>query len=719
MVVAPGGCAADEPIVGKAHSSLSPSSVAALKQRAAKVPVAVSGLAAGHLGPSELVVGYTSKRLRVTGLKLFTLHVASTATDVFRYLTVSSTGAVKDKTKVLAAERAARFVRFGHARPSLYTAAAAKPKAVFAVKIVLLPKVRLSKLSSATRLRVMDAALAAPVARVVAAIVQAGGKVKVPAQDKMILTATLSGAALTKLARHPDIMGLWPAGSQAKRAVNTLESETSLMKIDQVFHPGGTHGQGEPGRGQHIGIVDKPYACGIAYHDAFFFEDVFNWDEGNIPQCDANEDCPNHNCEGEGCTAPCKCDSSAHQCVSTHGTAVAAAVGSLGASGNLTGAPFVRLAYDPFSEAYGDRYDHVKYRTDQGGYGTTPGQGVAVAVTWAWSTTTDNGSVNFYVAPDPAVYDPLVDSINARSLYVTTFKSAGNSLSNGDETYLVCSLASVCVGGYGVGELGITPYGSYKDPCDPDTECTQGAEGCVGNDCPERPDVVAKAENVQTPVAPTGYGTVSGTSVAAPAVAGLAALMHEMSPPFLGEPISPQHVKAVLMASSTVNVDGARISRYDDEDYDFKDGAGIPQADRIAEIAEGGGEQSMAYDLSPEYFGGEGGKLALAGNIIVPSDKRIRAVIAQASCFRDGVEHLSSNIDLELRCEDAEHQVGSFWSNSAVNAHEIVDASATEHPLLQGEMTCTLYAVLEHFQDCISWESGSDTINVGFASLVY
>jgi hypothetical protein len=102
----------------------------------------------------------------------------------------------------------------------------------------------------------------------------------------------------------------------------------------------------------------------------------------------------------------------------------------------------------------------------------------------------------------------------------------------------------------------------------------------------ELPHVVAPADSLRALWNGNPNAVLSGTSLAAPQVAGLAAAIRE-GMPFLGS--YPEAVKAVILASASKNVDGPSLSLSDG--VDDRDGAGEINARLANDIASFGCQQ--------------------------------------------------------------------------------------------------------------------------------
>ncbi len=154
--------------------------------------------------------------------------------------------------------------------------------------------------------------------------------------------------------------------------------------------------------------------------------------------------------------------------------------------------------------------------------------------------------------------------------------SAGNGEDNGLEEDYVCSPANgfnvVAVGSFSNNNTAdwsddsMSSFSSWRDP-----RSTYGDF--------EKPDVVAVGEDLRLWGWHNAFYTQSGTSLAAPQVAGLAALLTNIDGALRH---SPTAVKAILMASATHNIEGPVTLG---STVDTRDGAGGIDADWAATAA--------------------------------------------------------------------------------------------------------------------------------------
>jgi hypothetical protein len=175
----------------------------------------------------------------------------------------------------------------------------------------------------------------------------------------------------------------------------------------------------------------------------------------------------------------------------------------------------------------------------------------------------------------------------------------------------------------------------------------------------EKPEIAAPGTNIRmlSDGLPWSGQTDSGTSFAAPMVAGTAARLIQRKP-FLG--IWPEQLRATLMASAVNNVEGA--TRLSDVD-----GAGMMAVNTAARILDGnrhGGRQVTC---------GRFGRSQSVSTTTLRRNQRLRAAISWTA-DPSAVDHAnrpSADLDLEVRGPS-----GSVFSSSFDNTSEIVDFRA-------------------------------------------
>ncbi|WP_371688682.1 S8 family serine peptidase [Micromonospora sp. KC207] len=217
-------------------------------------------------------------------------------------------------------------------------------------------------------------------------------------------------------------------------------------------------------------------------------------------------------------------------------------------------------------DSWYDPWDHTRAPTDQGGHGTHTtgsavgrnGIGVAPGASWIGCVNLDRNLGNparyldclqFMLAPFPAGGDPFTDGRPERAPQVLTNSWSCPPIEGCDPGALrPATVALDAAGIFVVAAAGNTgPYcRSIKDPpaaypdvftvgaTDRDREVADFSNrGPVHGAA--KPDVVAPGVGVLSAMPGGGYATLDGTSMAAPQVAGVVALMWSANPALVGD----------------------------------------------------------------------------------------------------------------------------------------------------------------------------------------
>jgi hypothetical protein len=201
----------------------------------------------------------------------------------------------------------------------------------------------------------------------------------------------------------------------------------------------------------------------------------------------------------------------------------------------------------------------------------------------------------------------------------------------------------------------------------------------------EKPEVAAPGTDIISTWDATSWGSLSGTSMAAPMVTGSAALLVQRNPAFGAW---PEIVKAILMASAYNNIEGdSRLSEYD--------GAGGIATDAADDIARGwaGNWGGIGYACSRPT------NLNLA-TMNLFAGRPTRAVIAWDTATEYDYYYFRPSADLDLEVLDPSGNV-VVRSNSYDNTYEIVEFT----PAVSGNYTLRV----------VKWRCDADPGYLGFA----
>lgn len=174
----------------------------------------------------------------------------------------------------------------------------------------------------------------------------------------------------------------------------------------------------------------------------------------------------------------------------------------------------------------------------------------------------------------------------------------------------------------------------------------------------EKPEVAAPGTNIHSTISDSSFGTLSGTSMAAPMVAGGAALLIRRD---LNLTTWPEAVKAILMASAVHNIEGnARLS-----EFDGAGGIELARADDIARHLRGSWGGVNYSCTRPTNYN--------VGTMSLTAGKKTRVVIAwdTPTSLIYSSYYLQPSADLDLRILNSS---GSLVSSSSTfdNTYEIV-----------------------------------------------
>jgi subtilisin family serine protease len=238
-------------------------------------------------------------------------------------------------------------------------------------------------------------------------------------------------------------------------------------------------------------------------------------------------------------------------------------------------------------DSWYDPWNHTRAPTDRNGHGTHTlgtavgghGIGVAPGARWVGCVNLDRDLGNpahyldclqFMLAPFPPGGDPFTDGRPERAPHILTNSWGCPPIEGCDAGALRPATAALAAAGiFVVAAAGNTgPYcGSVQDPPAPYSDVL--AVGAVdrGRRVTEfssrgpvpgggvKPDVVAPGAGVMSAMPGGGYAEMDGTSMAAPHVAGVVALMWSANPALVGD---LARTRGILRDTATVVATGAQ-----------------------------------------------------------------------------------------------------------------------------------------------------------------
>ena len=219
-------------------------------------------------------------------------------------------------------------------------------------------------------------------------------------------------------------------------------------------------------------------------------------------------------------------------------------------------------------DSWYDPWDGTRSPVDQGGHGThtlgsavgSQGIGVAPGARWAGCVNLDRNLGNpafyldclqFMLAPFPPGGDPSADGRPARGPHVLTNSWGCPDIEGCDAGVLRAATAAFAAAGtFFVAAAGNTgpacasvgdPPAIYPDVLSVGAVDSRGAVADFSSRGPApggvvKPDVAAPGAGVLSAMPDGTYGTLDGTSMAAPHVAGVVALMWSANPALIGDP---------------------------------------------------------------------------------------------------------------------------------------------------------------------------------------
>jgi subtilisin family serine protease len=287
-------------------------------------------------------------------------------------------------------------------------------------------------------------------------------------------------------------------------------------------------------------------------------------------------------------------------------------------SGVDGGHPALADGFRGGDDSWYDPWNGTRSPNDRIGHGThtlataVGGEGIGVAPDAQWvgcvnlSRNMGNPAqyldcLQFMLAPFPAGGDPMRDGRPERAPHILTNSWGCPPIEGCDRTVLNPAIAALAAAGVFVvvaaGNSG-PACGSLRDqPANADGAFTVGAvdddrdvaefssRGPVPGGGPDKPDLVAPGEQILSAMPGGGYEMLSGTSMAAPHVAGVVALMWSANPALIGD--VPRTAKLLREHTQPARL-GASVPRCGGADDRLVVGAGLVDAAAAVRAAQAG-----------------------------------------------------------------------------------------------------------------------------------
>ena len=626
MCLAAHGCQDDGPIAGP--DRVSTRAVATWPQWVAdaqsKLPAGIKAIASSVLGPDQRAIHGVTRYLKNTNRTVHRLVVYDRVSDDVKKISVDSLGQVVDYPNERALNVSKQAAKSGALSLELFARLQAMAANNQPVEVQIWhksppppPRPNQSSPTLATDIKNAKSINAASIASarppLVARIKALGGSIIYSAVNAPFVEAILPGSTiLSSLAFDPNVTFIRSRPHGPKQALST---ESSLdMYLGPAFHSAGYLGFGE-----RVGIIESCGDCGIWFGNQNF---AFGTTITKKPYVSCSTDAFCHTL-GDG---NARCISG--KCYGRHATSVAGMVGI--------------VTPPPSAGAY---YATIVHANDE-----SASHGALLD----WLSQQDTHIVNeSWGDGGNDLTNWLAHDYFARNSYMSITRSSGNDPSKAVNCR---SFNTICVGGYDINHTtqwwwddsiyyyvmpdSSTVGSSYLNlpDCDggsPGGGCDRELPHLVGhgfgctstNNDPSDPDGLISQYAAQGGTVP-----LQGTSLSAPAIAGLIALIHDRYP---GLRVWPEATRAVLMASAVHDVDWGGKPYSDYLSPDEKDGAGVPVAPWATNILDEtpGVGQYMTYVLTPGQFDSQH-KLLVAWPYL-QAGKTIRVVISWDNCPND------------------------------------------------------------------------------------